>query len=276
MPFSYYLGRDLDCGSPVIRPRPDLRDAYAKALEAEVRGLAKELEDTVVDAIFFTGGYMSLLRPAQFDSLMNVISRRLTLSEDVEIGGWLFPGSVDKTLMESFGRVNAGPLMFEVPSLLPEECEKYKLPNTVTALEHTVDYLRQTGFSNYGLRILAGIPGRTLAAWGQIAEGIGRLEPAHLDFTIVDPAADNGQGFEVCLKKLEELGYRMYAPICLTKAEKAPRYPEYRKKDAEYLGIGLAAESRLDGFWSKNTGNVDLYLRESSNYQRILAAAREL
>ncbi|NCB52059.1 MAG: hypothetical protein EOM54_09290 [Clostridia bacterium] len=276
MPFSYYLNRDLDCGSPVVRPRPDRRDAYAKALEAEVRGLAKELPDTVVDSVFFLGGYMNLLRPEQFDSLMNVISRRLTLAPDIEIGGWLFPGSLDKVLMESYERVNAGPLMFEVPSLLPAECEKYRMPNIIAALNQTAKALHNMGFGNYGLRILIGVPGRTLAAWEQIAEGIICLEPAHLEFSVVDAGADNGPGFEFCQKKLEDLGYRQYAPFCWTKADKAPRYPEYRKEDAEYLGIGLAAESRLDGFWSKNTGDVGLYLRDSSNYQKIVAAAREL
>jgi hypothetical protein len=42
--------------------------------------------------------------------------------------------------------------------------------------------------------------------------------------------------FEVCQKKLEEREYRQYAPLCLTKAEKEPRYPEYRNEGAEYLG----------------------------------------
>lgn len=276
MPFSYYLNRDLDCKSPVMRPRPDLRDAYAKALEAEVRGLAKELEDTVVDAVFFLGGYMSLLRPEQFDSLMNVIARRLTLADDIEIGGWLFPGSVDRTLMGSYERANAGPLMFEVPSLLPEECKKFRLPNTITALNQTIGFVKNAGFQNIGLRILIGVPGRTLSAWGQIADEIIRIKPAHLEFAVVDAGADNGQGFEACQKKLEDAGYRQYAPLCWTKVEKAPRYPEYRNEETEYLGIGLAAESRLDGFWSKNTGDMGLYLRDSSNYQKIVAAAREL
>lgn len=276
MPFSYYLNRDLDCYSPVVRPRPDRRDAYAKALEAEIRGMAKELPDTVVDSVFFLGGYMSLLRAEQFDSLMNVISRRLTLAPDIEIGGWLFPGSLDKTLMESYERVNAGPLMFEVPSLLPEECEKYRLPNITTALNQTFEALRNADFANYGLRILIGIPGRTLAVWEQITDEVIRLEPTHLEFSFVNVGADEGPGFEVCQKKLEEIGYRQYAPFCWTKADKAPRYPEYRKKDAEYLGIGLDAESILDGFWSKNTGDAGLYMRDSSNYQKIVAAAREL
>jgi hypothetical protein len=69
------------------------------------------------------------------------------------------------------------------------------LPNTLAALEQTASYLRNTGYTNYGLRVPAGIPGRTLAAWGQIAEEIIRLQPAHVEFAVVNAGADNGSGF---------------------------------------------------------------------------------
>jgi hypothetical protein len=74
----------------------------------------------VVDAVFFQGGY---IEPAPCGAIRQPDERDFAppvACDDVEIGGWLFPGSVDRTLMGSYERRKAGPLMFEVPSLLPE------------------------------------------------------------------------------------------------------------------------------------------------------------
>ena len=277
MPFSYYLNRDLDWGNPTLRPTSQLIAAYAHALEAEVESLAPDIQDVKIDSIFFSGGYMSLFGVDQFESLLNTISHKLPLSSHVEISGRLFPGSLDLSLVSSYKSAKVGPLFFEIPSLVAKECENLKLPNTLMALDQTVYVMQSTEFGNFGLQIITGVPGRNENTWNYIAGQIIHYHPDHLEFTSRDTSVKEGPGFRICLDKMSSLGYQEYAPLCFTIADKAPCFHGYRNDSSkEYIGIGLHAESSFDDFWCKNTGDLNFYLTQSTNYRNIIAQVKNL
>ena len=273
LPFSYWLATDPVTGAPLTKPSPRGIALYMRALERELESLGEDLREHEIDSVYFAGGYMSLLDSDEFAALMAAVHRSFRLTKDVQIAGTVFPGSLDMALVSQYHNYGVGPLMFEIPSLLARECERLRLPNALQAMDHTVYLLQSFRTGGFGLRLPIGLPGRDEGIWKHIFGQINHYQPMHVAFFDVSGgAATEHPAFEETKEALRALGLREVAPLLFTAAKETPRLALAR----EFAGVGLGAPSRLDGFFTKNTGDMGVYLARSGNYRDLLVSVEDL
>lgn len=274
LPFSYWQKRDADTGAPLCRPAPVLTDAYFRALEMEIASLGEDLTDVQVSSVCFRGGYMSLAEPEMFRALLCAVHRSFSLREDAEISGVLFPGSLDMARISAYRDCCVGPLMFEVPSLLARECQRQALPNALQALDQTRFLMENFGYSDFGLRLPIGIPGRDEGMWRHILGQINHYQPTHVAFyDISGGACREHPAFDVVLDALRGQGLREAAPRFFTTA---PCAPAIACTPAAYAGVGLGAQTRLDGFVTRNTQDMNHYIKACADYRQVVVFAQEV
>ncbi len=274
LPFSYYLQAEPDRGWPLFRPDAGLVNTYALALAKELESLAGDVGDVCVASIFFSGGYLSLLSAEQFRSLLGVIRRSFKVSEGARIAGCLFPGSLDLSLISEYKNEAVAPLMFDIPTLLPRECEVAGLPNVLLALDKTRYFLESTAFPHFGFRFYPGIQGRSADAWEAIAGQIVHYGPPLLEFLTPEALWVEDPWWPSFTARLHALGYCPVSSLrwSLGRADTAFVWAD----DREQLGAGLSAETRLDGFKTRNTDDLKRYLELSSNYRDLITEVSEM
>ena len=243
-------------------------ETYRKALLREIGSLGEDLPQVRLSGILFEGGYLGLLMADDFLELLAGIHQSFAVKQGARISGTLFPGSLDMALLSTYQSEGVGPLFFEVPSLLMRECESFGIPNVMQLLDHTRYLLDSYRYPDWGLELSGDLPGREERAWERIGQEILRYGPAHVRFVRMT----RGQGFEACRDVLERAGYRLCRESFYTRAVSPPEelFP------TEYLGAGLGAVSRQDGFETENTRDLGRYLNSCKDYRNLLVRVEEL
>ncbi len=273
LPFSYWLDRDPETGAPLSRPDNAALLPYLRALTRELASLGPDLEGCQVTSLRFAGGYLSLLDPDTLAVLMAAVHRSLALAPDLEISGLAFPGSLDMALLSQYRNYALGPLFFDVPSLSARECQRLGLPNALLALDQSVYLLQNYSMNNFGLTLPLGLPGRDEELWLHLLGQVTHYQPAHV--VLVPTAGADFQehpALSLFQQGLADRGWRPAAPGFYTRASHAPRCAA---RPAAYVGVGLGAPSRLDGFLTQNTGDMAYYLSHSADYRQLIISVRE-
>lgn len=275
LPFSYYLSHDKQRNVPLMKPNASLVSAYCKALEGEITSLGADLQGPHVASVAFHGGYLSLLSADQFASLIQCVKRSFHVADGAGIRGTLFPGSLDLALISEYKNYGVEPLMFEVPTLLPRECQPCQVPNVLQALDQTKYFLDNMQFPSYGFRIPADLTARDAEAWRAFAGQILHYSPLLLQFTGLE-TMDETSDWPAFRGKLEEMGFTEADQGMWHRLEKPYAFMAETKKERERISVGLSAESIIDGYWTKNTDSMDHYLKQCSNYRNLIVQAKEL
>lgn len=306
LPFSYWLDEALDRKCPALRPSDRLVASYVAALIAEIESLGADLGESapLVGSVYFSGGYLGLLDPEAFRDVLRAVRRSFPVAEGgLKVDAVTFPGSLDMYAASAYLDEHLGALMFEVPTLSAEEARETGAPNTLQALDKSVYVLRSYGAAELGLVLPTRLPGaeaggRTKEAWRYLAGQISHYQPVHVE--LVEPrgsgdatsdAGEDGQGegalsmdaqakagVETLAGLLRERGYREVDPGFFTRNDEIPSFVRARqaqRSGCDYLGVGLGAESRTGGFYTKNTCDLRCYLANASDCRKILDEVRQ-
>lgn len=291
LPFSYWRQRDLDHGDPAVSPKACPAGAYARALVAEIESLGADLvgQGHAVAGVFFSGGYLGLLDPEDFRDILRAVRRAFTVAGRLRVEGVTFPGSVDMYAASAYLDEGMGALMLEVPTLSAREAAACGLPNVLQALDKSVYVLQSYGAAEFGLRLPADIPGRSRDTWAYLLGQVNHYRPMHVELSGGGASEDEGRAlFE---RGLRDSGYRRVAGAvpgrCLfTRAFADPLFACLPGPAAcgappagvacERLGVGLGAQTCVDGFWTKSTTDLVRYLAQAGDYRDLVVEAREV
>lgn len=287
LPFSYWRERDLDHDGPALRPREGLAGAYARALMAEIASLGADVGESglMVGGVFFSGGYLGLLDPEDFRDILRAIRRAFTVTACLRVEAVTSPGSVDMYATSAYLDEGVGALMLEVPTLSAREAAQLGLPNVLQALDKSIYVLASYGAGQIGLRIPADIPGRTPQTWAYLLGQVNHYRPVHVELVGGSRADESRTAFE---GGLLSAGYRRVAGLdsrraVFTRAADDPLFPRVtrgfeaaRTYRTPQLGVGLCAETTIDGFWTKSTADMGVYLANAGDYRALIRQVREV
>jgi oxygen-independent coproporphyrinogen III oxidase len=235
-----------------------------KAKEAGVRAQ--------VDTIFFGGGTPSIVAAEQLEELVLSCRAAFDVECDAEVTIEINPASffrekVDGWLKAGINRASVG-----VQSFLDRELVSLSRTHTADDARNTIDLLREAGFENISLDLIAGLPEQTLADWELNLRTALALKPEHLSLYLLE-VKEGTQLFSQIKRGQrplpdDDLAAEMYRMICdMTQAagydhyeisnfarvfEGAPAYPisALRSKHnlkywtgAPFFGIGCGAHS---------------------------------
>lgn len=299
LPFSYWRTRDFDYGDPAMPPRDAIVARYIRMLKAEIASLGDDLavsqgDDEVVQtggkrrvgSVYFSGGYLGLLHPDDFRDILCAVRRHFAVNGGLVVEAVTSPGSIDMYAASAYLDEEVGTLMFEVPTLSARESRACGVPNVLQALDKTLYVLGSYGAAEFGVRIPVDIPGRTSETWEYLVGQLGHYRPVHIEFVTCGTTEERSACFEdeglaTVRTKLEGRGYRSIAPDFLTRADYVPAFVRERiarlnDSGHEYLGVGLGAQTCLDGFWTKNTTDLPRYLSQGADYRNHVEVVREV
>lgn len=240
---------------------------YVQTLIHEMEESAEDWSDVRIDAVRLVGGTVHALNNRQLDMLMEAVRRLFRLTADCEIVGTVSPGFFNTLPTEAMKAHGVSALM-DVPSFDREECQRRGMPYRGAL---SFGDVTDAGISVFGVRTLCGLADRTAAAWAAVADAIVRRKPNVVELADAGETEDTVQraAFDARLAALgygayEKNGYALVPPV-------SRMHPQ-----GESLGVGLGALCRFDGYETRNTQDIRLYLDADGDFAKICASAKPI
>lgn len=253
--------------SVVSLPAPLVMKSYYEGILEEIDRAGEKYGDRyVADTIFFGGGTPSLMDPKWIRFMVERIREQFGLTPDAEITLESNPKTLDLKKLRQMRAAGVNRLSIGLQSLSPEVL---KIMNRVHSPE---DFLRcfhdarHAGFHNINVDIMFAVPGQSSADWMDTLEQVLSLKPEHLSFyslqieegtrfyedyragrlALLDDETDRAM-YHDGLKRIRAAGYRHYEISNAAKPGFECRHNLKYWRFQEYLGLGAAASSFMEG-----------------------------
>ncbi len=254
----------------------DMLGVYLSALESEIKKWGGAL-NRPIDTVYIGGGTPSLLGE-HIISLSRVISQSFTVSDDCEFTVEVNPSSSSEFL--SFAKVaGVNRLSIGVQSGCDAMLKTLGRTHTATQASDTVAAARVIGFENISVDLMIALPDSNLQSLQADIDFMLSLSPQHISSYILkiedntvfakhrdalnlpddDMAAE--QYLYMC-KVLKEKGYDHYEISNFALDGKQSRHNLKYWCGDEYLGIGPAAHSFVDGKRFYYPRDLQMFIKE--------------
>lgn len=248
---------------------------YISALEEEMSEYRGEAADTV----FIGGGTPTVLPRAGIERILEACCKNFKIASDYEFSVEANPGTLDgdkiKTLLEGgVNRISVG-----VQSFNDAELTQIGRIHDAKMAYNTICQLKEEGFDNINLDLMTALPGqgeeslaRTLdialslpvthiSAYSLIIEDGTPLEREYSRGELVLPSeTEDRQMYAMTVEKLKNGGFKQYEISNFAKPGFECRHNKKYWQCEEYIGLGIAAHSYMDGRRFYNTSNLQEYI----------------
>ena len=236
---------------------------YFEALRRAIRG--NRWIGRTVDTVYFGGGTPPLLGAHRLNTLLQDIKTLFDVAPDAEISLEANPGSLpaadlDKLLQSGFNRISFG-----VQAANMRELQALGRTHTPQQAQTAVQAAKFAGFENISLDLMLGVPYQTPESLAQSIAFAASLPVNHLSAyllkvepgtplagqsALLEAIADEDMAAQLYLNavaQLEQHGFRQYEISNFARPGCASRHNLKYWRCEEYLGLGPAAHSFLDG-----------------------------
>ena len=252
--------------------------AYVEALAKEIRMTRRQ--EVNVNTIYFGGGTPSVLSIREIEAILKVIRECYNIDAGAEITLEANPGTVDANYLRPLRALGINRLSLGIQSLSDNELSFLGRCHLVSQARQAIKDVRQAGFDNLSLDFIYGLPNRQKPAWESMLDEIIDLGAEHLSLygltlepdTPLGMAVARGEApkpdgdqeaeeYEAACDKLEEGGYRHYEISNWAHRGYESRHNTVYWKRGDYLGLGVAAHSFIEGRRIANSGDLDGYIK---------------
>ena len=241
------------------------RDAWLRALRAEVRALEREgafLLDDTLDTLYVGGGTPSLLGPPAMEGLLTVIGEERLRHSDLEWTAEANPESLTRDVATRWrcagvNRISLGIQSFHAPSL-----KWMGRLHGADGARSAVRIGRAAGFTNLSVDLIFGLPDHLERDWERDLDHTLSLDPDHVSLygLSAEPATPLGravaerretlpsegryeQEYLLAVDRLAEAGYEVYEVANFARPGFASRHNSVYWSGEPYLGLGNGAHS---------------------------------
>ena len=299
------------CSFP--RPTAELMEAYTHELARRIymagdrlrgeSGVGKYTSEYLealcpVDTIYFGGGTPSLLSTRHVRELLGAIHASFSVVDDAEITMEANPAAVTHESLMAWTACGINRISLGAQSAQEDELKALGRLHRWEDVENTVRAAREAGIENINLDFMLGIPHQTPASLADTLSRALALEPNHLSaYTLMleegtpfyrrgraalglpadeDTADEEAVAlWEQATRILTEAGYEHYEISNYAREGYRSRHNLHTWQCRDYLGLGVAAHSCLDGVRSGNSRNLDAFLRgeDITEFTEVLTPA---
>ncbi len=266
----------------------DLQIRFFDALTIETELIARKYaQGRRVISLFIGGGTPSLMPSDRLAAWVKQVRQLFDVEEDMEFSIETNPESVTLELLTAFRSIGINRPLFGIQSfnsdLLMLMDRKHSPRDSHRAIYHT----NATGFRNFGVDLIFGLPGQTANMLEADLEQLFDLAPPHISFyqltieegtRLASQVADgriripeeemNLALYRLGVRKMEEAGYKRYEVSSFAQPGYECRHNLGYWEGAEYIGLGPSAHSFVDNQRSANQSSLSLYL-ESLHKQQL-------
>lgn len=268
----------LYCDFPSFARKDHLRKAYIEALNKEIISLREKHNNLEINTIFIGGGTPSVLEADELECLLKEVAK-LNMSKDIEYSMECNPGNLTEEkleVMKKYGvnRISMG-LQAKQDNLLKG---LGRIHNYKTFKENFL-LAKKVGFNNINVDLMFGLPNQRLNEWEETLREIISLEPAHIsaysliieegtafynlyenDKLKLPTEEEERKMYHLAKKILEENGFNQYEISNYAKERKECRHNLAYWNMDNWIGVGSAAASYIDGKRIKNISSVEGYI----------------
>lgn len=267
----------------------DDKKRYFNDLITEIKLQAKNYSKYYsVSSIYIGGGTPSCLDYYYIRDLLSCVYKNFAVKNTAEITLEINPNSVDKTKIREYVLSGVNRFSIGLQSINPKILKDMGRTHTVLDFETTVTEIREYGVKNISADLIIGYPGQKLSDIKETVAYLLKMEIPHIstymlqveDGTKLKALVDNGsvtlpdedlvvEMYNYIYNTLTNEGYSRYELSNFAK----PTYESYHNsvywQRKDYLGIGLAAHSYIEGTRFANTENIIKYADYIENKQEI-------
>lgn len=268
----------LYCDFPSFARKDHLRKAYIEALNKEIISLREKYNNLEINTIFIGGGTPSVLEADELECLLKEVAK-LNMAKDIEYSMECNPGNLTEEkleVMKNYGvnRISIG-LQAKQDNLLKG---LGRIHNYKTFKENFL-LAKKVGFNNINVDLMFGLPNQRLNEWEETLREIISLEPAHIsaysliieegtafynlyenDKLKLQTEEEERKMYHLAKKILEENGFNQYEISNYAKEGKECRHNLAYWNMDNWIGVGSAAASYINGKRIKNISSVEEYI----------------
>ena len=268
----------LYCDFPSFARKDHLRKAYIEALNKEIISLREKHNNLEISTIFIGGGTPSVLEANELECLLKEVAK-LNMAKDIEYSMECNPGNLTEEkleVMKKYGvnRISMG-LQAKQDNLLKG---LGRIHNYKTFKENFL-LAKKVGFNNINVDLMFGLPNQRLNEWEETLREIISLEPAHIsaysliieegtafynlyenDKLKLPTEEEERKMYHLAKKILEENGFNQYEISNYAKEGKECRHNLAYWNMDNWIGVGSASASYIDGKRIKNISSVEKYI----------------
>ena len=268
----------LYCDFPSFARKDHLRKAYIEALNKEIINLREKHNNLEINTIFIGGGTPSVLEADELECLLKEVAK-LNMAKDIEYSMECNPGNLTEEkleVMKKYGvnRISMG-LQAKQDNLLKG---LGRIHNYKTFKENFL-LAKKVGFNNINVDLMFGLPNQRLNEWEETLREIISLDPAHIsaysliieegtafynlyenDKLKLPTEEDERKMYHLTKKILEENGFNQYEISNYAKEGKECRHNLAYWNMDNWIGVGSAAASYINGKRIKNISSVEEYI----------------
>ncbi|RYD03405.1 hypothetical protein N752_19700 [Desulforamulus aquiferis] len=252
-------------------------------------------ENKKIATIFVGGGTPTCLMPGYLERILEQIHRAFDIVSQAEISIEANPGTVDFEKLKGLKEAGYNRLSLGVQSTHQDLLRSIGRIHSFREAEQAVEFARRAGFNNLNLDLIFGLPGQTLEQWRRTLEVVAAWRPEHLscyglqleEGTPLADAVDAGKT-KVCpeelelemyllgIKTLSTLGYGQYEISNFARPNFLCQHNLIYWHNNNYLGLGPAAHSFMDGTRFSNVSSLEEYTRLLFSGRRPIEESRTL
>lgn len=267
------------CGFYSTPYESGVADLYLDALNKEFSRYKGKLQKTTASTLYLGGGTPSILSLKQIDRLFSIIRSAITFAEHAEVTVEANPDSLTSDVLALLKEQGVNRLSVGVQSFSDAILDWLKRPHTARQAREALTLCRKQGFDNINIDLIYGIPGLQRKTWTDTLTNAIEHHPEHLaayslsldedsmllrehEMGVVQLPEDDlvVQQYEEGIAALESSDYQHYeiSNFCLPSRECLHNLNYWQR--GEYLGLGPAAWTFLDGKRSMNVADLSTYL----------------
>lgn len=260
----YCVKKCAYCDFVSVPTETGVSEAYCSALKKEIELTAAVLPEREYGSVFFGGGTPSLLTGTQMTEILHTLRQHFSIVPDAEITVECNPGTVTEEKLAAYRAAGVNRISVGLQSADDELLRRIGRIHDYAAFRETVRLLHRTGFDNFNVDVMHGLPMQTQAQYLDTLKKVADSGASHIsayslileegtplyravvagEMTLPDEdAVADMQDAGISL--LETLGFRRYEISNFAKPGFECRHNLNYWANGEYVGFGPAAHSAM-------------------------------
>lgn len=264
-------------------------EKYVETLEREIDSY--DLSNYNITTIYIGGGTPSRIPSEKIQEILEKIKQKISENQtrwkDIEITIELNPGTVEEEKIKKYKEIGINRLSIGLQSTNNKLLKEIGRIHTFEDFKNTYNLVKKVGFENINVDLMIGLPNQTISDVKESLNEIIKLNPTHVSVysLIVEentkmeqlinskelqlPDEELERQMYWYVKNILELnGYNHYEISNFAKKGKESKHNLNCWEQKEYIGLGLAAYSYLNGVRYGNTSNIEEYINVQDFFNR--------
>ena len=256
-------------------------EKYVETLKREIDSY--DLSKYNITTIYIGGGTPSWIPSEKIQEILEKIRQKISENQtrwkDIEITIELNPGTVDEEKIKKYKEIGINRLSIGLQSTNNKLLKEIGRIHTFEDFKDTYNTVKKVGFENINVDLMIGLPNQTISDVKESLNEIIKLNPTHVSVysliveenTKMEQLINNKelqlpdeelerQMYWYVKNTLELNGYNHYEISNFAKKGKESKHNLNCWEQKEYIGLGLAAYSYINGVRYGNTSNIEEYI----------------